>query len=84
MNEERTAESDARCEHRFSRAGWWPWGSFEYVLPHRKWVCGLCGFATRTYDGIDRAMARPIHPHMSVAVPGFNTYVTPSVVGETP
>lgn len=74
---EQPAEKNARCAHRFARAGWWPWRSFDYIAPHRKWACVSCGFTTRTYDGIDRAMTRPIHRHMSVAVPGFNTYVTP-------
>jgi len=28
---------------------------------------------TRTYDMADFAAMRPIHPHMTVVVPGYNT-----------
>lgn len=41
--------------------------------PFGRWECIDCGFRTRTYDGVDRIAGRPIHPHMSVACPGFNT-----------
>lgn len=57
------------CMHRFERIGWTRTeGKFR-----RLWSCVACGFWTRTYDSIDRTMTRPIHPHMTVAVPGFNT-----------
>jgi len=57
------------CAHSFvRRPRWWM---------HRKswmrWVCH-CGYTTRTYDAVDRMGMRPIHPHMSVAVPGYNTW----------
>jgi hypothetical protein len=37
-----------------------------------RWIC-RCGFTSRTYDAVDRMAMRPIHPHMTVAVPGYNT-----------
>lgn len=57
------------CVHLFTRrSGWWR---------HRKhwmrWVCTKCGMTTRSYDSIDRMGMRPIHPHMSVALRGYNT-----------
>lgn len=57
------------CPHLFARAGWRRRG---WRL-RRKWCCVLCSFETRTYDGLDRWALRPIHRHMSVAFPGFNT-----------
>lgn len=38
-----------------------------------RWECVRCGDTTRTYDAADRMGTRPIHPHMSVAFPGYNT-----------
>lgn len=57
------------CQHLFSRRpGWW-WHRTEW----ERWECRYCGMTTRTYDWADRHMSRPIHPHMTVALPGYNT-----------
>lgn len=42
-----------------------------------RWECS-CGLTTRSYDGVDRMMMRPIHPHMPVAVKGYNTIARPA------
>jgi hypothetical protein len=67
-------ESDGPCPHSFIKNGWQRWAT---RLPRRKWRCVRCGFETRTYDAVDRMGDRPIHPHMSVAVPGHNARVIP-------
>jgi len=57
----------AACAHYFTlRPGWW-----RHRKSWMRWVCH-CGCTTRTYDAVDRMGMRPIHPHMSVAVPGYN------------
>lgn len=66
------------CAHLFARRpGWW-W--------HRKswfrWECAHCGLTTRTYDSVDRMGMRPIHPHVSVAVPEYNTAHLSAGAGE--
>jgi len=38
-----------------------------------RWVCVVCGYLSRHYDGLDRYMTRPVHPKMSVAYRGVNT-----------
>jgi Zn ribbon nucleic-acid-binding protein len=59
----------AKCVHAFARRpGWW-WHRVSWM----RWECTKCGYTTRTYDAVDRMGTRPIHPHMSVAVPGYNT-----------
>lgn len=72
MSEQNTVEAmsaEPTCRHRFDRRkGWW-----LHRVSWMRWVCITCGYTTRTYDGIDRVMTRPIHPHMSVAFPGYNT-----------
>jgi len=58
-----------KCRHLFARRpGWW-----RRRRSWMRWECVECGYTTRTYDGADRMASRPIHPHMSVAVPGYNT-----------
>lgn len=55
----------SKCEHLFVR---------RWVRDRNKrWACVNCGMETRSYDSVDRQMARPIHKHMSVAVRGYNT-----------
>jgi hypothetical protein len=58
------------CAHAFVRRPWW-W-LLHGTYWHR-WECRLCNYRTRSYDGADGMALRPIHPHMSVAFPGFNT-----------
>lgn len=60
-----------KCAHVFiRRRGWW----YKFWLPvWTRWVCQKCGITTRTYDTVDAWMTRPIHRHMSVAFPGYNT-----------
>lgn len=53
------------CAHRFARVRHWP-----IRLRYR---CQKCTLLTRRYDSTDRAGCRPVHVHMSVAMPGFNT-----------
>jgi hypothetical protein len=66
----RSRAMSERCPaHWFVRAGWRRRGTW---LPRRNWRCLNCDFETRTYDAVDRMATRPIHPNMSVAVPGFN------------
>jgi len=71
---EQMGENDEPCAHRFVKDGWQRW---ETWLPRRKWRCILCGFETRTYDSVDHMAMRPVHPHMSVAIPGVNTLSLP-------
>lgn len=68
-------EKGVLCAHLFTRhgkakvQGYWlrkPW-----------WKCVHCGYETHSYNGIDRQMMRPVHPHMGVAVPGYNTVIPP-------
>jgi len=56
------------CEHCFRRLPFPKWLFTKY-----RWTCVYCGFNTKHYDSIDRAMTRPIHPRMAVAYKGFNT-----------
>jgi hypothetical protein len=60
-----------RCAHLFvRRPGWW----WKLHLPKwTRWICRECGMSTRTYDAADLWATRPIHPHMTVAFPGYNT-----------
>lgn len=61
------------CEHLFHlRKGWW-WHRKSWM----RWECANCLLRTRSYDGIDRMMTRPIHPHMTVAFDGYNTIDRP-------
>jgi hypothetical protein len=57
--------ADVRCAHRYERFLPWP-----IKLRYR---CVLCGDVSRLYDSIDARMTRPVHPHMTVVVRGFNT-----------
>lgn len=61
-----------KCAHSYFRRRWW-W----FLHPWNRWRCRKCGDLTRTYDTVDAWMTRPIHPHMSVALPGFNTEKRP-------
>jgi hypothetical protein len=75
------------CEHIYVRDGWTRGGVWN--LPVRAWRCVRCRLRTRTYDSVDAQGQRPVHKHMSVAVPGFNTVrraPLPSVIesGSTP
>lgn len=56
--------SAATCAHRFALYRW---------TRAERWRCVKCGFITRSYDSVDGMGQRPIHPHMSVAMRGFNT-----------
>jgi hypothetical protein len=58
------------CEHLFERL---PWDWFRGRTLKRQWRCVRCGLTTRAYDSVDRMALRPVHPHMTVAVRGFNT-----------
>lgn len=60
---------EAFCEHLFARRRFW----WLHRVSWMRWACVKCGETTRTYDTVDGWMTRPIHPHMSVAVPGYNT-----------
>lgn len=64
-----------KCAHIFiRRRGWW----YKLWLPAwTRWLCRECGITTRTYDTVDAMATRPIHPHMSVAYPGYNTAKRP-------
>lgn len=57
------------CPHLFQRLPWW-WLRRNVA---GRWQCIRCGYVTRTYDGADRMAGRPVHPHLSVALPGYNT-----------
>lgn len=61
-----------KCAHRFERFRPWP--------IRERWRCIACGLVSRLYDGIDGQAHRPIHPHMSVVVRGYNTVATGGVV----
>ena len=61
-----TEEDRMECVHRFQRRRW-------FGPKVERWECVWCGFRTRKYDSVDRMATRPVHPHMSVAYPGFNT-----------
>jgi len=57
------------CAHVFTRRPkWW-----LHMRSWNRWECHFCNIRTRSYDAVDRMALRPIHPHMSVAVAGFNT-----------
>jgi hypothetical protein len=57
------------CKHLFARRrGWW-----RHTRRWMRWACIKCGYRTRTYDMPDRMAMRPAHPHMTVALPGYNT-----------
>lgn len=58
-----------KCRHYFVRRPWW----FLHRVRWMRWECTICGHTTRTYDTVDRWMTRPVHAHMDVAYPGFNT-----------
>lgn len=60
----RPDQRKAPCAHLFSRFRRWP--------TRHRYRCTHCGFVTRLYDSLDRRMDRPVHPHMAVAVKGFN------------
>lgn len=60
------------CPHLFVARGWTWRGT---VLPRRRYVCEKCDFVTRRYDQEDKMALRPIHRHMSVAMPGYNVKV---------
>ena len=57
------------CKHSFARRRLW----WLHRVSWMRWQCVRCGETTRAYDTVDGWMTRPIHPHMSVAVPGYNT-----------
>ena len=57
------------CRHIFTRRPWW----WLHRISWMRWECLKCKYRTRTYDTVDRWMTRPVHPHMSVALPGYNT-----------
>jgi hypothetical protein len=61
------------CDHLFDRHG--RRKVQGYLLPKPWWKCVLCGYEAPSYNGIDRAMVRPIHPRMSVVLPGYNTVI---------
>lgn len=51
-----------KCQHAYAKS-----------RLRNRYTCTNCGFVTRRYDSIDHRMERPVHPHMTVAVPGYNT-----------
>ena len=57
------------CAHTFTRRPFW----WLHTKRWYHWRCIHCGMTTRTYDMADFAAMRPIHPHMTVVVPGYNT-----------
>lgn len=74
------AENDVNCAHLFARHG--RRKVQGYWLRQKWWKCVNCGYESRSCNGIDRQMMRPVHPHMSVAVPGYNTVLPPERVDE--
>ena len=68
-------EKGAKCVHSFARHGR---RKVEgYWLRQKWWKCVRCGYESRSYDSVDRMMTRPVHPLISVAIPGYNTTVPP-------
>ena len=57
------------CAHMFKRRPFWWLHSRHWM----GWACVHCGYTTRTYDFADFYGQRPLHPHMTVAAPGYNT-----------
>lgn len=57
------------CAHRFRRVRRWP--------IKLRWRCVSCGMVTSYYGSVDRAMGRPIHARMAVAMKGVNTAPAP-------
>lgn len=62
------SDHDAACAHIFCRIR-----TAGFFARRDRYECIHCGLLTRGYDSIDRVMTRPVHPHMSVAVRGYNT-----------
>lgn len=56
------------CAHHFVQERW------KFRDPG-VWVCRSCSLRTRRYNGVDQLSMRPIHRHMSVALPGFNATI---------
>jgi hypothetical protein len=57
------------CRHLFVRLSWW----WLRRNNSGRWQCVRCGDLSRTWDGVDSMAGRPVHPHLAVALPGYNT-----------